>query len=74
MSPLSPHIVVMEELHRFMCRVRPDLLSERRFRWAVCEGEQIHLRSLCSYATHREAEAEGNKAAIRVAKNRPRYK
>jgi hypothetical protein len=64
----------MAEISRFTYRILPDLLGVRRFRWTVCEGEQIHLRSPHSYATRREAEIEGGKAVIRYAKTWLGYK
>jgi len=73
-SPIRPHNRKMAETDRFTYRVLPDLLGVRRFRWTVCEGEQIHLRSPCSYATRREAEIEGGKAVLRFAKTWPGYK
>ena len=64
----------MAEPDRFTFQILPDLSGVRRFRWTVREGEQIHLRSLQSYATRREAEIEGGKAALRVAKAWPDHK
>ena len=64
----------MAEPDRFTFQILPDLLAVRRFRWTVCEGEQIHLRSPHSYGTHREAEIEGGKAVVRFAKMWPDHK
>jgi hypothetical protein len=64
----------MAVFNRLTYRILPDLLGVRRFRWTVCEGEQIHLRSPHSYATRREAEIEGGKAVIRFGKTWPGYK
>ena len=55
----------MAEAHPFTFKIETDPLSERRFRWTVCEGGQIHLRSPHSYATRREAEAEAGKAMLK---------
>ena len=73
-SPSSRHSMNMAEPDRFKFQILPDLLAVRRFRWTVCEGEQIHLRSPHSYATRREAEIEGGKAVLRFAKAWPDYK
>ncbi|MGA8171064.1 MAG: hypothetical protein WB816_09585 [Methylocystis sp.] len=64
----------MAQPDRFTFRILPDLLGVRRFRWTVCEGEQIHLRSMQSYATRREAEVEGGKAVMRFTKAWPEHK
>jgi hypothetical protein len=55
----------MAKNHPFVARVEPDPLSERRFRWVVVEGDQIHMRSPHSYVTKREAELEADKALQR---------
>jgi hypothetical protein len=60
----------MGEGHPFTVRIEADPLSERRFRWTVCEGEQIHLRSPHSYATRRQAEITANEAMLKLAANR----
>jgi hypothetical protein len=52
----------MLQIHPFTVRVEPDPLTERRFRWSVYTGDQIHTRSPHSYATRREAEQEADKA------------
>jgi hypothetical protein len=36
--------------------IEPDLLTGRRFRWGICEGDRIELRSPCAYETREEAE------------------
>jgi hypothetical protein len=47
-------------------RIDPDpLRRESRYRWTVCEGIQIHVRSPHSYATKDEAEKEAAKAVVR---------
>jgi hypothetical protein len=46
----------MARNHPFTTKVEADLLKERRFRWTVVEGGQIHMRSPLSYATYQEAE------------------
>ena len=45
MSPLSPHNAKMEEVHPFTVRIEADPLNERRFRWTICEGNPIVIRS-----------------------------
>jgi hypothetical protein len=57
--------------HPFTTNVEPDPLTERRFRWIVCEDGQIHLRSPQSYATRRQAEVEADKALLRIAEALP---
>jgi hypothetical protein len=44
-----------DEAHQFMANVDADPLRAGRYRWTICEGVQIHLRSPQSYATQREA-------------------
>jgi hypothetical protein len=60
-TPL-PHNVAMAEVHPFTVKIEADPLRENRYRWTVCEGTQIHLRSPHSYTTRREAEKEAEKA------------
>jgi hypothetical protein len=55
----------MEEVHPFTVRIEADPLNERRFRWTICEGDQIHIRSPHSYATRREADKEANEVMLR---------
>ena len=70
-----PHIGVMiDETHPFMFNVDADPLRAGRYRWTVCEGIQIHLRSPQSYATQREAKEDADKAMSRFAAHwRERY-
>jgi hypothetical protein len=63
-TPLA-HNAIMVETHPYSFRVVMDPLRELRYRWIVCEGIQIHMRSPCSYATRREAEKEAAKAVLR---------
>jgi hypothetical protein len=55
----------MGEKHPFTFNVMADPLRELRYRWTVCEGVQIHMRSPYSYATRSEAEKEAAKAVSR---------
>ena len=57
----------MAATHPYTFKIEPDPMRELRYRWSVCEGEQIHRRSPHSYATRREAEAEATKAVQRQA-------
>ena len=57
----------MSRVNPFTFNVEPDPLREERYRWTVCEGTQIHLRSPCSYATKEEAISEATKAAERLS-------
>jgi hypothetical protein len=59
----------MVKKHPFASRVDPDPLVERRFRWVVVEGDQIHVRSPQSYATQREAELEAGRALQKRAES-----
>ena len=63
-APL-PHNAIVVETHPFTFRIEADPLRELRYRWTVCEGSQIHIRSPHSYATKREAEKEAAKAVSR---------
>ena len=63
--PPLPHNAIMVETHPFTFRIEPDPLRELRYRWTVCEGTQVHVRSPHSYATRREAENEAAKAVAR---------
>lgn len=63
----SAHNIAMEKAEQFTVRIEPDPLIEGRFRWTVCEGNQIHLRSPHSYATRREAEQEADNARKKFA-------
>jgi hypothetical protein len=68
---LSAHDVAMAITHPFTFKIEADPLSGRRFRWTVCEGDQIRLRSPHSYATRRETEADAAKAMLKLAANQP---
>jgi len=59
----------MLKTHPFTFGIEPDLLRELRYRWTVCEGSQIHVRSPHSYATKPEAEREAAKAVVRREKH-----
>jgi hypothetical protein len=59
----------MAEVHPFTIKIEPDPLREMRYRWTVCEGIQIHLRSPHSYATRREAENDAAKAMSKLLAN-----
>ena len=65
-TPL-PHNANMGDLHPFTFKIEADALSKRQFRWTVCEGDQILLRSPHSYATRREAQIEAAQAMNRRA-------
>ena len=58
----QPIFLTMAENHPFTFNVLADPLRESRYRWTVCEGSQIQVRSPCSYATRQEAEKEAAKA------------
>jgi hypothetical protein len=60
---------ILTEKHPFSFKIDADLLRPSRFRWTVCEGDLVHLRSPHSYATRREAEDEAKKALAKRADN-----
>ena len=60
-----PYNATMVETHPFTFEIQADPLQESRYRWTVCEGSQIHIRSSHSYATRSEAEKEAGKAVSR---------
>ena len=64
------HIGVVTEDPHFAFKVEADPLREGRYRWTICEGIQIHLRSPVSYATRREAEEDADKAMSRFVCHR----
>jgi hypothetical protein len=57
----------MTRVHPFTFNVDSDPLREDRYRWTVCEGTQIRLRSPRSYATKEEAVSEATKATERLS-------
>jgi hypothetical protein len=61
-----------EAAHPFTVIIEADPLDDRRFRWSVCEGNQIHIRSPHSYATRREADMEATEVMLRLAAIWPR--
>jgi hypothetical protein len=54
----------------FSVRIEPDLLNPLRFRWVVCEGEQIVMRSPRAYSNREEAENEANEMMGRLKTQR----
>jgi hypothetical protein len=65
-----PYNGTMVETHPFTFEIQADPLQESRYRWTVCEGSQIHIRSPHSYATRSEAEKEAGKAVSRREQHR----
>ena len=72
LTPLAHNAIMVEthpftfvETHPFRFKIVTDPLRELRYRWTVCEGSQIHVRSPHSYATREEAEKEAAKAVSR---------
>ena len=43
-------------------KIEADVVTQTRFRWLLCEGDQVLLRCQHSFETRGEAEADGNKA------------
>jgi hypothetical protein len=60
----------MEEDHPFTVEIAIDPLNSVRFRWNVCQGPQIMMRSPHSYATRRQALNDGAEAMKRVEERR----
>jgi hypothetical protein len=60
---------MLEEAHQFTIRVEADPLREGRYRWTICEGVQIHLRSPQSYATRREASEDADRAMSKFVRH-----
>ena len=65
------HSAAMPRVHPFTFNVEPDPLREARYRWTVCEGTQIRLRSPRSYSTKEEAVSEATKVAERLSSGEP---
>jgi hypothetical protein len=62
-----PHNASMEEeQHLFTVEIVIDPLNADRFRWNVCQGSQITMRSPHSYATRRQAQIDGEEALRRI--------
>jgi hypothetical protein len=55
----------------YSIKIEADPLNALRFRWTVCEGAQVHMRSPHSCATRKEAETEANAALLKLAENGP---
>jgi hypothetical protein len=51
----------MAEPHVFAIKIEPDADRPGRFRWTVSEGRKIREKSLYSFATRREAQADADK-------------
>jgi hypothetical protein len=62
----------MSERHPFTYKIEPDPLNTLRFRWTVCEGTQVHVRSPRSYADRGEAKEEASAAMMKLAEGWPR--
>ncbi len=58
----------MVKSHPFTIEVMADPLDPTRFRWAICEGVQIILRSPKSYELREEAEKDAHDALKRTDK------
>jgi hypothetical protein len=55
----------MPEVPKIVVKIEADLLVETRFRWLLCEGDQILLRCQHSYSTKEEAEIAWKEALIK---------
>ena len=51
----------MTEDHQFSIRLEPDHVRVGRYYWALFKGKQAYNRSQLSFASKREATAEGTK-------------
>jgi hypothetical protein len=63
------HIGVVAEDPRFTINIEADPLRGGRYRWTICEGVQIHLRSPQSYTTRREAKEDADKAMSKFVRH-----
>jgi hypothetical protein len=59
-KPGAPHIQTVLETYPFTFDIQADPLRESRYRWTVCQGVQIHVRSPHSYSTRLEAEKKAD--------------
>jgi hypothetical protein len=48
----------MAETHVFTIKVEPDVDRPGRYRWSISEGWKVRDKSLYSFATKREAQAD----------------
>jgi hypothetical protein len=48
--------------HQLSIKIEPDLLSRSRYRWMLCEGFKVVLRSPHAYETSDEASMEAKLA------------
>jgi hypothetical protein len=62
----------MDRGHPFVFKIESDPLRALRYRWTVCEGSQIHIRSPQSYASSKEAESEATDAMQKLGEAWPR--
>jgi hypothetical protein len=51
----------MPEIHEFKIKIEPDVDRAGRYRWNISEGGKVRDKSLYSYATKREAQADADK-------------
>jgi hypothetical protein len=51
----------MGDDHQFSIRLEPDRVRSGRYYWVLFKGKQAYNRSVLSFATKREAAAEGAK-------------
>jgi len=56
----------MEEPHPFTIEVMADPFDQSRFRWAICKGVQIILRSPKSFEFRGEAGSDAKDALART--------
>ena len=54
-----PHMSTMAEGHGYSIRAEADRVRAGRYYWALFKGDQAYNRSPLSYATKREALADG---------------
>jgi hypothetical protein len=60
MTPLA-HNAMMTENHSFTTAVAPDVQRPGRYRWNIWENHKVRDKSLYSFATRKEAQADADK-------------
>jgi hypothetical protein len=51
----------MAETHDFTIKIEPDFVQPGRYRWNISEDRKVRDKSLYSFATIRDAQADADK-------------